>query len=150
VTRKISQGVAKIKLGMARELRLGNLAAKRDWGFAGDYVKAMWQMLNQDQPEDYVIATGAAHSVEDFCRVAFDSVGLNWQEFVKVDQAFIRPAEVDHLLGDCAKARAQLGWKIKVSFEELVAMMVDHDVYRIRNGLPIYATCATEGKLCGA
>ena len=145
VTRKVSQGVAKIKLGQARELKLGNLAAKRDWGFAGDYVKAMWQMLNQDEPDDYVIATGVAHSVEDLVRIAFHAAGLDWREFVKVDQAFFRPAEVDHLLGDCTKARAKLGWETEVSFEELVATMVDEEIYRMRNGLPMYAVCSAKG-----
>jgi GDPmannose 4,6-dehydratase len=145
VTRKVSQGVAKIKLGLARELKLGNLASKRDWGFAGDYVKAMWMMLNQDKPDDYVVATGMAHSVEDLVRVAFDAAGLNWQEFVKVDPAFFRPAEVDHLLGDCTKAKTVLGWETKVSFEELVAMMVDEEIYRMRNGLPMYAVCSAKG-----
>lgn len=145
VTRKVSQGVAKIKLGMARELRLGNMAAKRDWGFAGDYVEAMWLMLNQEKPEDYVVATGVAHSVEDFVRIAFASVQLDWQEYVKVDQAYFRPAEVDHLVGDATKAHKQLGWKPKVSFEELVNMMVDQEIYRMRKGLPLYAACSVKG-----
>jgi GDPmannose 4,6-dehydratase len=145
VTRKVSQGVAKVKLGLARELRLGNLEAKRDWGFAGDYVKAMWEMLNQDQPDDYVVATGVAHSVEDLVRVAFASTGLEWREFVRVDEALFRPAEVDHLLGDATKAKTKLGWETKVTFEELVAMMVDQELYRMRNGLPIYAVCSAEG-----
>ena len=145
VTRKVSQGVAKVKLGRSRELKLGNLSAKRDWGFAGDYVKAMWMMLNQDKPDDYVVATGIAHSVEDLVRVAFDAAGLNWQEFVKVDPTFFRPAEVDHLLGDCTKAKTVLGWETKVSFEELVAMMVDEEIYRMRNGLPMYAVCSAKG-----
>ena len=145
VTRKVSQGVAKIKLGLTRELRLGNLAAKRDWGFAGDYVKAMWLMLNQDEPDDYVVATGTAHSVENLVRTAFDVVGLNWQEFLKIDEALFRPAEVDHLVGDSTKAQQKLGWETHVSFEELVAMMVDQDIYRLRNGLPLHAVCSTEG-----
>jgi len=145
VTRKVSQGVAKVKLGLARELRLGNLSAKRDWGFAGDYIKAMWMMLNQDKPDDYVVASGIAHSVEDLVRVAFDAAGLNWQEFVKVDPALFRPAEVDHLLGDCTKAKTVLGWETKVSFEELVAMMVDEEIYRMRNGLSMYAVCSAKG-----
>jgi GDPmannose 4,6-dehydratase len=132
VTRKVTQGVARIKLGLDKELRMGNLAAKRDWGFAGDYVKAMWQMLNQDQPDDYVIATGATHTVEDLVRTAFSSAGLNWQEYVKIDQAFFRPAEVDHLRGDASKAKSKLGWTPKVSFDELVAMMVDHDIHLLR------------------
>jgi len=145
VTRKVSQGVAKIKLGLTRELRLGNLAAKRDWGFAGDYVKAMWLMLNQDEPDDYVVATGTAHSVENLVRTAFSVVGLNWQEFLKIDEALFRPAEVDHLLGDSTKAQQKLAWATHVSFEELVAMMVDQDIYRLRNGLPLHAVCSTEG-----
>lgn len=145
VTRKVSQGVAKIKLGLTRELRLGNLAAKRDWGFAGDYVKAMWLMLNQDEPDDYVVATGTAHSVENLVRTASSVAGLNWQEFLKIDEALFRPAEVDHLLGDSTKAQQKLGWETHVSFEELVAMMVDQDIYRLRNGLPLHAVCSTEG-----
>jgi GDPmannose 4,6-dehydratase len=145
VTRKVSQGVAKIRLGLTRELRLGNLAAKRDWGFAGDYVKAMWLMLNQDEPDDYVVATGTAHSVENLVRTAFSVAGLNWQEFLKIDEALFRPAEVDHLLGDSTKAQQKLGWETHVSFEELVAMMVDQDIYRLRNGLPFHAVCSTEG-----
>lgn len=145
VTRKVSQGVAKIKLGLTRELRLGNLAAKRDWGFAGDYVKAMWLMLNQDEPDDYVVATGTAHSVENLVRTAFSVVGLNWQEFLKIDEALFRPAEVDHLVGDSTKAQQKLGWETHVSFEELVAMMLDQDIYRLRNGLPLHAVCSTEG-----
>ena len=145
VTRKVSQGVAKIKLGLTRELRLGNLAAKRDWGFAGDYVKAMWLMLNQDEPDDYVVATGTAHSVETLVRTAFSVAGLNWQEFLKIDEALFRPAEVDHLVGDSTKAQQKLGWETHVSFEELVAMMLDQDIYRLRNGLPLHAVCSTEG-----
>ena len=145
VTRKVSQGVAKIKLGLTRELRLGNLAAKRDWGFAGDYVKAMWLMLNQDEPDDYVVATGTAYSVENLVRTAFSVAGLNWQEFLKIDEALFRPAEVDHLLGDSTRAQQKLGWATHVSFEELVAMMVDQDIYRLRNGLPLHAVCSTEG-----
>jgi GDPmannose 4,6-dehydratase len=137
--------VAKIRLGLTRELRLGNLAAKRDWGFAGDYVKAMWLMLNQDEPDDYVVATGTAHSVENLVRTAFSVAGLNWQEFLKIDEALFRPAEVDHLLGDSTKAQQKLGWETHVSFEELVAMMVDQDIYRLRNGLPLHAVCSTEG-----
>jgi GDPmannose 4,6-dehydratase len=144
VTRKVTQGVAKIKLGLADDLRLGNMAAKRDWGFAGDYVRAMWQMLNQDAPDDYVVATGVAHSVEDWVRVAFASAGLDWQEYVKIDPAFFRPAEVDHLLGDATKACNQLGWRPKVGFEDLVAMMVDQEIYRMRKGLSTYGVCTAE------
>ena len=132
VTRKITDGVARIKLGLAKELRLGNLDAKRDWGFAGDYVKAMWLMLQQDEPDDYVIATGETHSVKEFCEIAFDHVGLNWQDYVRQDPAFIRPAEVDHLLGDASKAKTSLGWKPEVSFEALVKMMVDADMARLK------------------
>ena len=142
VSRKITQGVAKIKLGMAKELLLGNLEAERDWGFAGEYVEAMWQMLQQDAPDDYVIATGVAHSVADLVRNAFQCVNLDWQEFVRVDNSLLRPAEVDHLVGDSSKALKQFGWRPKISFPELIAMMVDHDIHRLRKGLPLYATVA--------
>jgi GDPmannose 4,6-dehydratase len=142
VSRKISQGVAQIKLQRARELRLGNLHAERDWGFAGDYVRAMWLMLQQHKPDDYVVGTGVAHSVADFVDVAFKSVGLNSQDFVKVDTAFFRPAEVDHLKADPAKARRELGWQPQVEFAELVEMMVDHDVYRLKKGISTYAAVA--------
>jgi GDPmannose 4,6-dehydratase len=128
VTRKISDGVARIKLGLAKELRLGNLQAKRDWGFAGDYVRAMWLMLQQDEPDDYVVASGETHRVEDFVKIAFDRVGLDWRRHVVVDPAFYRPAEVDLLLGDPTKARKKLGWELEVSFERLVHKMVDADV----------------------
>ena len=128
MTRKISNTVAKIKLGMANELRLGNLEAERDWGFAGDYVKAMWLMLQQDSPDDYVVATGETHSVRKFCQIAFGHVGLDYEEFVVIDEAFYRPAEVDLLIGDPAKAKAQLGWTPTVGFEDLVTMMVDADL----------------------
>ena len=131
VTRKISNAVAKIKLGMADELRLGNLDAKRDWGFAGDYVRAMWLMLQQDTPEDYVVATGHTHSVREFCEVAFGHVGLDYEQHVVIDEAFYRPAEVDLLVGDPAKAAEKLGWTPQVSFEELVNMMVDADLERL-------------------
>jgi len=143
VTRKVTQAVARIKLGLARELRLGNLAALRDWGFAGDYVEAMWQMLNQETPDDFVIATGLAHSVEDLVRVAFASAGLDWREFVKIDQAFMRPAEVDHLLGDSTKARQKLGWQPKVDFETLVSMMVESDIRSMKQGAVACPTCST-------
>ncbi len=132
VTRKISHGVAKIKLGHAQELRLGNLDSQRDWGFAGDYVRAMWLMLQQDQPDDYVVAMGETHSVREFCEIAFSHVGLNWQDFVVQDPAFMRPAEVDQLIGNPAKAAAKLGWEPDVSFQELVQMMVDADVEELR------------------
>ncbi len=131
VTRKISDGVARIKLGMAKELRLGNIDAKRDWGFAGDYVRAMWLMLQADEPDDYVIGTGAAHSVKEFCQLAFDHAGLDWQDHVVVDERFLRPAEVESLVADAAKARLKLGWEPGVSFEELVRMMVDADLGRL-------------------
>jgi GDPmannose 4,6-dehydratase len=128
VTRKISNGVARIKLGLDTELRLGNRDAQRDWGFAGDYVQAMWKMLQQDEPDDYVIATGETHTVQEFVEIAFGHAGLDWQEYVKVDPAFIRPAEVDLLIGDPAKAKAKLGWEPSVDFRGLVEMMVDSDL----------------------
>jgi GDPmannose 4,6-dehydratase len=143
VSRKITQTVARIKLGLDRELRLGNLEARRDWGFAGEYVEAMWRMLQQDHPTDYVVGTGSDHSVADLVRIAFHSANLDWEQHVKIDPDLFRPAEVDHLLADCTKATDQLGWKPNVSFEELIAMMVDHDIYRIRKGLPLYASAAT-------
>jgi GDPmannose 4,6-dehydratase len=132
VTRKVSDGVARIHLGMATELRMGNLDAKRDWGFAGDYVKAMWLMLQQPEACDYVVASGVAHSVRDLCRVAFEHVGLDYQKHVRIDERLYRPAEVDHLLGNSAKAQSELGWNPTVGFEELVRMMVDADVARLR------------------
>jgi GDPmannose 4,6-dehydratase len=128
VTRKITDGVARIKLGLAKELRLGNLQAKRDWGFAGDYVRAMWLMLQQEQADDYVIGTGQTHSVEEFVRIAFSHVGLDWRAHVVVDPQFYRPAEVDLLLADPSKAKQRLGWDPQVTFEELVTMMVDADL----------------------
>jgi GDPmannose 4,6-dehydratase len=131
VTRKISDGVARIKLGLADELRLGNLDAKRDWGFAGDYVRAMWLMLQQDEADDFVIATGDPRSVKEFVDAAFAHVGLDPADHVEIDPQFLRPAEVDQLVGDPSKARAKLGWEPQVSFEELVQMMVDADVERL-------------------
>ena len=128
VTRKISHTVAQIKLGLVDELRLGNLDAQRDWGFAGDYVEAMWLMLQQDAPEDFVICTGETHSVREFCEVAFGHAGLNWEDHVVIDEAFFRPAEVDLLVGDATKAEELLGWKPGTSFEDLVTMMVDADI----------------------
>jgi GDPmannose 4,6-dehydratase len=128
VTRKVTNGAARVKLGLARELRLGNLDAKRDWGFAGDYVEAMWMMLQQASPDDYVIATGETHSVRELCEIAFARAGLDWRDHVVVDAAHVRPAEVDLLIGDASKARRQLGWAPKVSFKELVEMMVDADL----------------------
>ena len=134
VTRKVSHGAAAIKLGLAKELRLGNLDAKRDWGFAGDYVEAMWLMLQQPEPDDYVIATGENHTVRELVEIAFEHVGLDWKKLVTVDPAFLRPAEVDTLIGDATKARERLGWRPRVSFAELVRMMVDADLERLRNG----------------
>ncbi|MBB6052085.1 GDP-mannose 4,6-dehydratase [Armatimonas rosea] len=131
VTRKVTDGVAKIKLGLANELRMGNLDAKRDWGFAGDYVEAMWLMLQQDAPDDYVVATGETHTVQELVEVAFERAGLDWQKYVVIDPRFIRPAEVDLLIGDPAKAKAKLGWTPKTSFKELVHMMVDSDLARL-------------------
>ena len=126
--RKVSHGVAKIKLGIERELRLGNLDAERDWGFAGDYVEAMWLMLQQDEPGDYVVATGETHSVRRFCEIAFGHIGANWEEHVAIDERFMRPAEVDLLIGDPSLAEKTLGWHRRTSFEELVTMMVDADI----------------------
>jgi len=128
VTRKITDAVARIKLGLQDELRLGNLEAERDWGFAGDYVEGMWLMLQQDTPDDYVLATGETHSVRRFCEIAFGHVGLKWEDHVKTDEKFFRPAEVDLLIGDPTKAERALGWKRKTSFEDLVTMMVDADL----------------------
>lgn len=128
VTKKITDHVARIKLGLEKELRLGTMDAKRDWGFAGDYVRAMWLMLQQQTPDDYVIATGRTHSVRDFCQIAFEHVGLDYNDYVKIDQRFVRPAEVDLLLGDSSKAQKALKWELKVSFEYLVKMMVDADL----------------------
>jgi GDPmannose 4,6-dehydratase len=131
--RKVSHGVARIKLGLDRELRLGNLEGKRDWGYAGDYVRAMWQMLAQDVPDDYVVASGQTHSVRELCEVAFERAGLNWEDHVVVDDQFLRPAEVDLLVGDPNTARAKIGWKTEVGFPELVAMMVDADIDWLRS-----------------
>jgi GDPmannose 4,6-dehydratase len=131
VTRKVSDGVARIKLGLADELSLGNLEAQRDWGFAGDYVGAMWLMLQQDEADDYVIATGQEHSVREVVDIAFAHVGLDAGPYVKTDPKFLRPAEVDHLVGDASKAREKLGWEPRVSFQELVEMMVDADLERV-------------------
>jgi GDPmannose 4,6-dehydratase len=132
VTRKVSDGVARIKLGMASELRLGNLDARRDWGFAGDYVEAMWLMLQQPGPQDYVVGTGQTHSVQELVDAAFGHVGLNWKQYVNSDPKFVRPAEVDLLQADPSKARRELGWSPKVGFSELVGMMVDADLVRLR------------------
>ncbi|PEO49404.1 GDP-mannose 4,6-dehydratase [Bacillus sp. AFS026049] len=132
VTRKITDAVAKIKLGLQKELRLGNLDAKRDWGFAGDYVKGMWLMLQQEKPDDYVIATGKSHTVQEFVEIAFQHAGLDWKEYVIQDEKFMRPAEVDLLLGNPQKANDKLGWQPEVTFEQLVKSMVDHDLERNR------------------
>lgn len=132
VTRKISDGVAKIKLGLAKELRLGNLEAQRDWGFAGDYVDAMWRMLQQDNPDSYVIGMGETHSVREFCEIAFGHVDLDYKEFVVQDEHFYRPAEVDLLISDPSKARSVLGWEPEVGFKELVTMMVNADMERLK------------------
>jgi GDPmannose 4,6-dehydratase len=134
VTRKVTDAAARIKLGLAKELRLGNLDAKRDWGFAGDYVRAMWLMVQQDKPEDYVIATGQTHTVRDLVEAAFNGVGLDWRKYVVTDPALVRPAEVDLLLGDAGKAKRQLGWVPQVSFAELVKMMVEADLKRYTDG----------------
>jgi GDPmannose 4,6-dehydratase len=133
VTRKISDGVARIKLGLADELRLGNMDAERDWGFAGDYVEAMWLMLQQDEPQDFVIATGEPHSVRAFAEIAFEHAGLSIDHHVVLDAELLRPAEVDHLVGDASKARARLGWEPRVSFRQLVEMMVEADLERLMN-----------------
>jgi GDPmannose 4,6-dehydratase len=134
VTRKISHGVARIKLGLDKELHLGNLDAKRDWGFAGEYVQAMWHMLQQERPEDFVVGTGETHSVREFCEMAFNYVGLNYQDYVVQDARFLRPSEVDVLIADPVKARQKLGWSPRVGFKDLVAMMVEADLKRLRNG----------------
>jgi GDPmannose 4,6-dehydratase len=131
VTRKVTDGVARIKLGLTDKLSIGNLDAHRDWGFAGDYVRAMYLMLQQDRPDDYVIATGVSHSVRELVEIAFGRVGLDWQKYVRQDPALLRPAEVDHLLGDSSKARNQLGWTPRVDFKQLIEMMVDADLERL-------------------
>jgi GDPmannose 4,6-dehydratase len=133
VTRKITQGVARIKFGMSKELRLGNLEAQRDWGFAGDYVEAMWLMLQQDRANDYVIGSGETHSVREFCQVAFEVVDLDYKEYVVQDEKFYRPAEVDLLISDPSKAKNELGWEPKVSFKQLVSMMVESDLSNLNN-----------------
>lgn len=141
VTRKITSTVAQIKLGLAKELKLGNLDAKRDWGFAGDYVRAMWLMLQQNKPDDYVIATNETHSVKEFVELAFSYVGLNWKDYVKIDKTFYRPAEVQLLIGDYSKAKKKLKWVPNVKFKELVKMMVSADLERIRNPQGRSAEC---------
>ena len=138
ITRKVTNAAAKIKLGLSNELRLGNLDAKRDWGFTGDYVKTMWLMLQQDKPDDYVISTGITHSVRDLVQIAFDYVNLNWKDYVIVDPKFVRPAEVEILLGDSTKALKKLGWAPETSFEELIKMMIDADLERIENDIKLF------------
>lgn len=133
VTRRISCSVAAIKLGLAKELKLGNLTAKRDWGYAGDYVKAMWLMLQQPKPDDFVIGTGRAYSVKDFAKTAFNHAGLDWKKYVRVDPSLVRPTELHILCGDASKAKKILGWKPEMSFKELVALMVDEDIRRLAN-----------------
>jgi GDPmannose 4,6-dehydratase len=132
VTRKVCYGAAQIKLGLAHDLQLGNLDARRDWGFAGDYVEAMWRMLQQESPDDYVVGTGETHSVREWCQAAFDYLGLDWEQYVKVDPKLIRPAEVDLLVSDPRKAREKLGWQRTVSFEGLIRMMVDADMEHLK------------------
>src|SRR5271165_2554495 len=136
VTRKITHTLAQIKLGLAHELRLGNLQARRDWGFAGDYVQAMWLMLQQDKPDDYVVGTGLTHRVEDFVRIAFDHVGLDWHKYVVTDPRFYRPAEVDLLLADPSKAHRVLGWHPHMTFDRLVTTMVDADLAALAGQAP--------------
>jgi GDPmannose 4,6-dehydratase len=132
VTRKVTHGVAKIKMGLQDKLALGNLDSRRDWGFAGDYVEAMWLMLQAEKPADYVVATNETHTVRELCEIAFARAGLDWQKHVSIDPAFVRPAEVDLLIGDASKAQKELGWKPKVLFRELVEMMVDADIERLQ------------------
>jgi len=132
VTRKVTDAVARIKLGVAEEIRMGNLDAKRDWGYAEDYVRMMWMMLQQDEPDDYVICSGETHSVEELVQIAFDHVGLDWKEYVKIDQRFVRPAEVDLLIGDATKAKEKLGWEPKVSFSDMIKMMIENDLKMVQ------------------
>jgi GDPmannose 4,6-dehydratase len=143
VTRKVTDAVARIKLGMSQELRLGNLDAKRDWGYAGDYVRAMWLMLQNDEPVDYVISTGSTHSVEQLVETAFSYVDLDWRDFVVQDPRFMRPAEVELLIGDSTKARTELGWVPEVSFDELIRMMVDSDMERLQDGRRLHPYTVT-------
>lgn len=139
VTRKVTDGVARIKAGLSNELRLGNIDAKRDWGFAGDYVEAMWLMLQSSQPDDYVVATGVTTSVRDMCKIAFEHVGLNYEEFIVIDPTLYRPAEVDILIGNSTKAQTTLGWKPRTSLENLITMMVDADLKRLNVESPVLA-----------
>jgi GDPmannose 4,6-dehydratase len=136
VTRKVTHGAAAIKLGLQQELALGNLDAERDWGYAKDYVEAMWLMLQQEEPDDFVIATGEAHSVRELVRIAFEHVGLDPEEHVRIDPRFLRPAEVEHLIGDASKAREKLGWRPRTSFEEMIRLMVESDLELLRRGVP--------------
>lgn len=143
VTRKVSYGAARIKLGLQQKLLMGNLDAERDWGFAGDYVRAMWMMLQQDKPQDYVVATGVTHSVRRLLKIAFECLGLDYQEYVEVDPGLLRPAEVHHLRGDCAKAERELGWRPTVDFEQLITMMVHEDMARLRNSAKLASISET-------
>ena len=145
VTRKITMALARIKLGLQKKLYLGNLDSKRDWGFAGDYVEAMWLMLQQDKPQDFVIATGETHSVKEFLEEAFGYADLNWKKYVEIDKRYFRPTEVDLLLGDAGKARKVLKWKPKVNFKQLVHMMVDSDIALARR--TVYGTQVKKGKV---
>jgi GDPmannose 4,6-dehydratase len=142
VTRKVTDGVARIKLGLSDSLPMGNLDAQRDWGFAGDYVRAMWLMLQQDEPDDYVVSTGVTHTVKRLVELAFSHAGLDWQKYVKIDQRFIRPAEVDLLIGDPAMAKNILGWEPTVDFSSLVRMMVDADIQRLQRTIDVAAVTA--------
>src|SRR6266436_4332714 len=144
VTRKVTHQVAKIKCGLAKKLLMGNLDSKRDWGFAGDYVRAMWMMLQQAEPDDYVLATGKTHSIRELLELAFNVVGLNWEKYVEVDAKFIRPAEVDVLCGDATKAREKLGWEPEVSFEQLIRMMVESDLEAVQRTETGYAATASQ------
>ncbi len=139
VTRKVTSQVAKIKLGVAKELILGNLNARRDWGFAGDYVRAMWSMLQQDHPDDYLVGTGESHSVNELVKLAFDHAGLDWREYVRIDPKLVRPAEVDHLVADSTKAQTVLNWNHEAHFPELIRMMVDCDLQDVNRRLAIGA-----------
>jgi GDPmannose 4,6-dehydratase len=133
VSRKVAEAAARIKLGLVQEVRLGNLEARRDWGYAKDYVKAMWLMLQQPKPDDFVVATGESHSVQDLVELAFGHLGLEWRRYVRHDSSLIRPAEVDHLVGDATRARTSLGWRPTVGFSQLVAMMVDAEIQRVES-----------------
>lgn len=146
VTRKVTHQVARIKCGLAKKLLMGNLDAKRDWGFAGDYVRAMWMMLQQAEPDDYVLATGKMHSVRQLLEIAFNAVGLHWEDYVEVDPKFIRPAEVDFLCGDATKAREKLGWQPHVTFEELVKMMMEADLEAVQRSETGYMTAASRAQ----